>query len=85
MEIMKNPCKDEVSSENSKRKLRKDEKQNRLSEDLCADQVQNRWRERKVRKRKEKRGRRKGAKEVCAQRIRRDLVKAEHASGVLSR
>ncbi len=46
---------------------------------------ENRRRERKLRKRKEKRGRRIEAQEAIAQRIRRDHVSEERASGVLSR
>ena len=45
----------------------------------------NRWRESKQRKRKGKQGRRKDDLEACAQRIGRDLVSEERASGVLSR
>jgi len=47
--------------------------------------VQNRRREKKVRKGKEKQGRRKAAQEAIAERIRRDLESKERASSVLSR
>ena len=48
-------------------------------------QVENRRREKKVRKSKENRGRRKEGLEASAQRKRRDFVKEERASCVLSR